>query len=157
MSRRHSCSSSSGIASRSRTHRWCIATVLCTMTSVVFCLHTNRVDAAEPQANYFVAVEGNDGWTGTLAEPNAEKTDGPFATLARARDAVRALKSAGPLAKPVMVMVREGTYYLDQTLVFGPEDSGTEELSRRVRRLPWRDTGGERRESDRGRLETVSG
>lgn len=49
---------------------------------------------AEPQptghATYYVATNGSDAWSGTLAEPNPEKTNGPFATLTRARDAVRA-------------------------------------------------------------------
>ncbi len=37
----------------------------------------------------------------------------------------RALKAGKPLDKPVTVMVRGGTYYLGETLVFGPQDSGT--------------------------------
>ena len=38
----------------------------------------------------YVSVQGNDAWSGRLPEPNAAKTDGPFATLERARDAIRA-------------------------------------------------------------------
>jgi len=38
---------------------------------------------------YYVAPDGNDAWSGHLARPNAEKTDGPVASLAGARDAVR--------------------------------------------------------------------
>ena len=45
-----------------------------------------------PQAAFYVATNGNDAWSGTLAEPNAARTDGPFATLERDRDAVRPLK-----------------------------------------------------------------
>ena len=29
----------------------------------------------------FVSTQGNDRWSGRLPEPNADKTDGPFATL----------------------------------------------------------------------------
>ena len=52
---------------------------------------------------FYVAPNGRDAWSGTLAEPNGAGTDGPFATLARARDAIRQLKStaigrAGSLA-----------------------------------------------------------
>lgn len=73
----------------------------------------------------FVATNGNDSWSGKLAEPDAKKTDGPFATLLRARDAVRELKQKGELKEPVTVMVRGGKYYLDETLVLNSQDSGT--------------------------------
>ena len=39
--------------------------------------------AAEPPT-WHVAPDGNDKWSGTLAKPNAAKTDGPLATLAAA-------------------------------------------------------------------------
>ncbi|MBI2300138.1 MAG: right-handed parallel beta-helix repeat-containing protein [Armatimonadetes bacterium] len=67
----------------------------------------------------------DDGWSGTLAAPNAARTDGPFATLARARDAIRALHPTGAPAEPITVRLRGGFYELPETLVFGPEDSGT--------------------------------
>ena len=76
---------------------------------------------------FYTATDGDDGWSGKLAEPNADRTDGPFATLARARDAIRESKGGQPLDKPVTVLVRGGKYYLDETLVFTPEDSGTRE------------------------------
>jgi len=73
----------------------------------------------------YVAVDGNDRWSGRLAAPTADHNDGPFATLARARDAIRALKAQGHLQLPVHVLVRGGKYFLDQPLMLGPEDSGT--------------------------------
>ncbi len=79
-----------------------------------------------PAATFYVAVDGNDAWSGRLAEPNAARSDGPFATLPRARDAVRSLKKQGPLAEPVTVYLHEGTYRIEKTLEFTPEDSGTE-------------------------------
>ena len=48
------------------------------------------------QLAFYVATDGNDDWSGTLPAPNEAGTDGPFATLARARDAIRALKQEGP-------------------------------------------------------------
>ena len=78
-------------------------------------------------ADYYVSPKGNDTWSGTLAEPNAGATDGPFATLERARDEVRRLKAAEPLARPVTVYIRDGIYELPRTLKLGPEDSGTAE------------------------------
>lgn len=70
-------------------------------------------------ARFHVAPGGRDDGPGTRGKP--------FATLERARQAVRELKAAGPLAQPVQVCVHGGTYPLTQPLVFGPEDSGTEQ------------------------------
>lgn len=80
---------------------------------------------APAPTTFYVAVNGHDGWSGTLAAPNAAKTDGPFASVSHARDAIRALKVAGPLAKPVRVLVRGGTHALREPFILGPEDSGT--------------------------------
>ncbi|HIE28471.1 TPA: right-handed parallel beta-helix repeat-containing protein [Candidatus Poribacteria bacterium] len=92
------------------------------LSSVINCSTSNQNE--EPKATFFVSKEGNDVWSGKLAAPNAEKTDGPFATVVRARDAIREMKARQSLSEPVTVMVRGGTYYLDDTIVFGQEDSG---------------------------------
>ncbi|WP_146457340.1 right-handed parallel beta-helix repeat-containing protein [Rubripirellula tenax] len=73
------------------------------------------------QADFIVAVDGSDQWSGTLAEPNAAGSDGPFATLEKARDAVRDLKKTK--ATDIVVLIRGGTYRLKQTVVFGVQDS----------------------------------
>ena len=76
----------------------------------------------------YIATTGNDAWSGTLPAPNDAKTDGPFASLTAARDAIRRLKAAqGGRKGPVRVQIRGGTYYLAETLTLGPEDSGTKE------------------------------
>ncbi len=75
---------------------------------------------------FYVSPEGRDSWSGGLPNPNRAGTDGPFATLVRARDAVRALKAAGPLSVPVTVLLRGGRYYVTEPVQFGPQDSGTE-------------------------------
>jgi hypothetical protein len=86
--------------------------------------------AGNAQADFFVAPNGHDGWSGRLAAPNDDKTDGPFTTLARARDAVRAMKRRdGDLKRNVRVLVRGGTYALAEPLTLGPEDSGSEQHS----------------------------
>ncbi len=73
----------------------------------------------------FVAPNGDDAWSGKLREPNAAKTDGPFATLERARAAIRALKRAGGLpAGGVTVWVRGGVYELKKPFELGAQDSG---------------------------------
>jgi len=77
---------------------------------------------------FYVATNGNDAWSGTLAEPNEGKTDGPFATLERARDAIRKLKGHGGLPEGgVTVELRAGTYQREHTFELGADDSGTEQ------------------------------
>ena len=76
---------------------------------------------------YYVSGTGSDSWSGTLAEPNPAKTDGPFATLTRARDVIRSMQRRESLSQPVTVYLRGGVYTLAATLVFQPQDSGTTE------------------------------
>ncbi|HUS59136.1 MAG TPA: hypothetical protein VM141_10830, partial [Planctomycetota bacterium] len=69
---------------------------------------------------FYVAPGGNDGWPGTK--------DHPFATLARARDALRTLrKHAKRLPSPLTVIARGGSYYLTEPLVLTEADAGTRE------------------------------
>lgn len=77
---------------------------------------------ASHSPDFYVSPTGSDAWSGTLAEPVVGRTDGPFATLERARDAVRQLKRSK--STDIAVLVRGGTYQLDKTVVFGLEDSG---------------------------------
>ncbi|MHC4680296.1 MAG: hypothetical protein ACYTEK_16540, partial [Planctomycetota bacterium] len=76
--------------------------------------------------NLYVSVEGRDVWSGSLAQPNVGRTDGPLASLTGARDAIRRLKAQGPLVEPVHVLVADGTYSLAEPLVLTPRDSGTQ-------------------------------
>jgi hypothetical protein len=77
---------------------------------------------AAPQVLY-VSPQGKDSWNGTLAAPNAGQTNGPFATLDRAREAARQLKAGGP----VTVQVRGGLYSQAKPFTLTAEDSGTAE------------------------------
>ena len=82
--------------------------------------------AATIEGDFYVARNGNDQWSGKLAEPNAAKTDGPFASVARAQQAARALRKAqADRPKPMVVLVRGGAYALAEPLTFTPDDSGT--------------------------------
>jgi len=94
---------------------------------IAFAANAGEVRAGATAGDFYIAPQGNDSWSGTLAEPNAAKTDGPFATIHRAQAAVRALKAKAPdRDRAIIVLVRGGTYFLDRTIAFGPEDSGTE-------------------------------
>jgi hypothetical protein len=73
--------------------------------------------------DFYVSTKGDDRWSGRLPEPNASGTDGPFASIARARDAVQALKASGQLPGPLTVWVRGGRYSISAPLTFTPADS----------------------------------
>ncbi len=66
---------------------------------------------------FYVAANGKDSWSGRLSEPNADGTDGPFASLERARDAMRE-------SDVDTTFVREGTYRLTKTLELTALDKG---------------------------------
>ncbi len=61
----------------------------------------------------------------TGEDSNPGTSEQPFATLARARDAVRLVKQE--VKEPIDVIIHEGTYYLPEPLVFTAEDSGSKE------------------------------
>jgi hypothetical protein len=82
--------------------------------------------SAAESADLYVSPAGNDAWSGRLDAPNAAKTDGPLATLDRARLAVRELRAKEPQRqKAIVVAIRGGMYPLAKTLVFEPADSGS--------------------------------
>ncbi|HLP01078.1 MAG TPA: right-handed parallel beta-helix repeat-containing protein, partial [Opitutaceae bacterium] len=71
-----------------------------------------------PAADFFVSPNGSDSAAGTAAAP--------FATLTKARDAIRTLKaSSGLPPEGVTVWLRGGFYDLASTLTLDSNDSGT--------------------------------
>lgn len=67
-----------------------------------------------------VALNGDDAWSGRLEAANDDRSDGPVATVGRARDLVRPLKHRAA----VRIVVHGGFYPLEEPLVLAPEDSG---------------------------------
>ncbi|MBZ5719922.1 MAG: right-handed parallel beta-helix repeat-containing protein [Acidobacteriia bacterium] len=65
-----------------------------------------------------MATDGNDNWSGTLDTVNG--SDGPFATLDRARKAIQASHGSAHT-----VMIRAGNYSLSAPVLFTAADSGT--------------------------------
>ncbi|MEO0453386.1 MAG: right-handed parallel beta-helix repeat-containing protein [Verrucomicrobiota bacterium] len=92
----------------------------CTLLSILLLL---GVACSGPQAMsaeetvIYVATDGSDSNPGTIDEP--------LASLEGARQIVRAVIVKG-LNGPVRVEIRGGEYALTETVVFSPEDSGTE-------------------------------
>jgi hypothetical protein len=83
------------------------------------------VASALPAADLYVSTDGCDTWSGSLADANATRSDGPFATLERARDEIRQRRAAGTARETAIVHVRGGHYSLAQPLKLDARDSGT--------------------------------
>ena len=79
------------------------------------------------KADFSISPNGSDSNPGTYEKP--------FATVTRARNAVRTMISAG-LNEDVTVIIRGGMYYTEESLAFGPEDSGNSEYSITYRAYP---------------------
>ncbi|MFC1806576.1 right-handed parallel beta-helix repeat-containing protein [Planctomycetota bacterium] len=71
----------------------------------------------DARSDFVVSPQGNDMDPGTAAKP--------FATLARARDAVRELRRVRP-NRDVVVLLRGGVYRVRETIVYSLEDSAPE-------------------------------
>lgn len=82
------------------------------LTGLLACLFSFPLYAQE----WHVAADAAPGGSGSEAKP--------FASIAEAREAVRAARAAGT-AEPMTVIIHAGRYRVDQTLAFGPKDSGT--------------------------------
>jgi regulation of enolase protein 1 (concanavalin A-like superfamily) len=95
------------------------------------------------RVDFYVSPNGDNSWSGERAAPNPEQTDGPFADIERAQQAVRELKSRVylPKGKPVekrwigsphdygsgrdiLVVIRGGYYSLDKPIRFAAADGG---------------------------------
>ncbi|MCL4181410.1 MAG: hypothetical protein KJ072_27185, partial [Verrucomicrobia bacterium] len=88
-------------------------------------------------AEFHVAINGHDTWSGTLAAANAQGTDGPFQTLARAQLAVRELKRTSGLPDGgITIHVSQGVYQFSSPLRFTEADSGTERSPVRYQARP---------------------
>jgi hypothetical protein len=73
----------------------------------------------------YVAVDGNDNDPGSIEKP--------YATLERARDRIREMKSDGGRCN---VYLRGGTYYLERPFILKPSDSGSESCPVAYRAYP---------------------
>ena len=102
-----------------------------------------RFSLEQSKADFYVAINGDDNWSGTIPAPNKQKNDGPFATIKRAQKAVLKLKKqvytikekvednryVGSSykygnGKDILVLIRDGYYFLDDPLIFTANDAG---------------------------------
>ncbi len=80
----------------------------------------------EAGAEFHVSALGNDAWDGSAPEHAGDGKTGPFATLGRAQRAVREYLAETGSKATHTVQIGGGWYELEDTLVFGPEDSNAE-------------------------------
>ncbi len=95
---------------------------LCWSTGLSLLLWAVTACAAEPMTLY-VSTAGQDTWSGSLPQPNADRTDGPLASLTAARNALRKLRAEGKLTGQSTVEVGPGTHFMAEPLVLEPQDS----------------------------------
>ncbi|MGB9588427.1 MAG: right-handed parallel beta-helix repeat-containing protein, partial [Armatimonadota bacterium] len=68
----------------------------------------------EPAYVFHVAVNGDDANPGTEGKP--------FATIEHARDVIRTINSS--MQGSIIVLIHGGTYFIQESILFGPQDSG---------------------------------
>lgn len=77
-------------------------------------------EAAQAESLLFVSPQGDDTWSGRVAIPVDDGSDGPLATLHKAVQLSR--QRAAEQAR--RIVLQAGEYYLDRPVDLGPEDSG---------------------------------
>jgi hypothetical protein len=87
---------------------------------VVDSANSSTVKSGPREGVFYVAVNGNDSWSGKLPKANAQRTDGPFATLEAACKAARRYREI----KQKKIMIHGGQYFLDKPLILTGRDSG---------------------------------
>ena len=102
----------------------CLAVLFATVLATPDLVSAANAEALQNALNLYVALDGNDAWSGRLDTPNADQSDGPLASLDGARMKIRDQIKKG-LDAPVTVLIRGGEYQLNETVVFSPADSGT--------------------------------
>ncbi|MBM4083727.1 MAG: hypothetical protein FJ272_02970, partial [Planctomycetes bacterium] len=97
------------------------------MTSIVcVALMSCALGEDSMKADHYLATNGNDAWSGRLAEPNRDKTDGPFATFTRVQKALREA-SVRRAERPLTILIRGGTYRLTEPIRLSAADSGAKD------------------------------
>ncbi|MBT7301429.1 MAG: right-handed parallel beta-helix repeat-containing protein [Victivallales bacterium] len=76
-------------------------------------------------SQYFVSPGGDDQSSGLQPKAALTGDQGPFRTLARAKQAIRDLRAKGLLMGETRVILGAGEYRLPNGIAFGPEDLGT--------------------------------
>src|SRR5437763_1936288 len=90
------------------------------LTRFCFAFSLLLATVSAPGATWYVATNGNDAWSGTRAEPAANKRNGPFASVSKALEAAR--KARPSEARTILL---RGTYELSEPITLAAADSGS--------------------------------
>jgi hypothetical protein len=110
----------------------CCLLIAVSMFNLFVCT-TSGASTPKHGLKLYVAATGNDSWSGKLKQSNKDKSDGPFATLRGARDAIRVMRASRQLPKGnIAVELQKGIYELSAPFELEAQDGGTDSLSRVV-------------------------
>ena len=101
--------------------------------------------ASKKALTYYVSPLGRDSWKGISASVVLKNNEGPFASLSRAREAIRDTRASGYDGN-IKIRVCGGDYQLSEPLVLGPEDGCSSDSS-----VVWEAWGGGSPRFDGGR------
>ena len=87
-------------------------------------VRSRRVAVTETPLRFFVSLEGNDAWSGTLDRPTSNGADGPFQSLEATRNAIRDLSQEQRRRQPIEICILPGTYICREPLILDVRDSG---------------------------------
>lgn len=89
-------------------------------------LTTSLFERVKPIELFVDPINGSDTWSGRYEVANAEGNDGALASIEQAQVVVRKLKSQPKQQyQPIKIMLRGGTHFLPQPLIFELADSGS--------------------------------
>ena len=89
------------------------------------CLVAFAIAASAKPITFYVATNGHDHWSGQLAQPKRDGSDGPFATLPTALSSARVVQAETSGASgSISILLRGGTYELSGPIVLTPAGSG---------------------------------
>ncbi|MDA1275417.1 MAG: right-handed parallel beta-helix repeat-containing protein [Verrucomicrobia bacterium] len=98
----------------------------CFLTTVALIGYLQCSVLAAP-LTFYVAVNGNDSWSGRIDAPASDDRDGPFASVSGAIRAIRLLPVESRRAVGgVTILLRAGVHELKEPLELLPEDSGAD-------------------------------
>ena len=96
------------------------------MSALWTVLLAGLVIGSSDEYRFYVAPDGNDAWSGRSATADPARSQGPFRSLRRATDAVRAVRSKGFKGR-VTVIIAPGVYVLTEPWRIAPGVSGTKD------------------------------
>jgi hypothetical protein len=96
--------------------------ILRIMAIMLLILGTLAVCSVRAQTTIYVAIDGNDAWSGRMPVIPPSNNDGPVASMTQAIKLARASRGTKP-ETGVTIKLRNGTHFLSEPLKLGPDDS----------------------------------